>query len=253
MVGEGYAGRQPYHGSAFKAHSRVWPGGEGGLPCAYSLLRRAFFYFTNCQPGGYVQPIFRTCFLPSPQETESHGNNSPSCSSTVSSTLSFNPARCPMLNPHTERTKDPATTPATPAATPAARADPGAKHDTRVTMVQERLLEALLLSPPAPTPVPAPTPTPAEGSHGPSAQAPMDVDAGDQDQGGDESACGAAAEAAGDEALAAPKEPVSSAGERVGGGGAVPTAVQVVASMVDTALQVRGGGYRSGCAVVTLA
>ena len=70
----------------------------------------------------------------------------------------------------------------------------------------------------------------------------MDVDAGDEDQDQDHGGKLARATTAGGEALTAPEEPEEldrSTGE---GGGAVPTAVQVVASMVDTALRVRDGG-----------
>lgn len=124
--------------------------------------------------------------------------------------------------------------PATPK--PSATTGPrdSANHDTRVTMVQERLLEALLLSPPAPAAVTAaapeaPTATGDDGDRGRSTPASMEVDVEAGVDAGGQGGAESVRETADDEAVAE-------------GCGAVPTVVQVVVSMVDSALQVRDEG-----------
>eukprot|EP00903_Cladosiphon_okamuranus_P017696 g16295.t1 len=146
-----------------------------------------------------------------------------------------------------EQTSAGATIPATPTMPSATRSDDCPNHDSRVTMVQERLLEALLLSPPAPaaaTVAAQESPTATEhddrGRASPTTSVPMDVDVGVDAAGqGAERVC----ETADDEAETAAE-----------GRGAVPTALQVLASMVDSALQRsergHGGDQEAGVASV---
>lgn len=135
-----------------------------------------------------------------------------------------------------------------------------ARYDSRVTMVQERLLEALLLETPATTDMteeaeptqaqPSPSLTPHE------AGSEKDGPAGSATVGAAGEDCGGLAptpmvvEGEGDEGegylpvagTGADSTPSGnrSAGSNGNGTDPVPTAVQVVASMVDSAFQVRG-------------
>ena len=117
--------------------------------------------------------------------------------------------------------------------------------DGRLMMVKERLLEALLAAPPpaaapgaadagaaSPCSFPPQPTTEGDGDRGPPpAPAPMDVEDGG----------GAASPAAAADVPATADTPSAAADDASVRSGEVPTAVQVVASMVDSALEVSDG------------